>query len=414
MPQVVVLPKLGADIEFGTIEGWLVAVGDSVAKGDVIAEVSTDKAVIEIESEHSGTIGKILVDAGSEDVPIDTPIAVLLLEGETEASLEEQTASDTPAAVPEPASAPVAPLTQDVKPQSAPKKSRTIASPSARRIAAEMGVDLSLLDGSGPRGRIVRGDIEAAAKHNSTMISTDPAPQPAVSGSGGHTAIANDNVRKVIAKRLGEAKREIPHFYLTVDFEIDALLELRRQLNDLAEGEFRLSVNDLIVKACAYALRDVPAANASWTESAVLQYDEVDICVAVAGRSGLMTPIVRNADKKGLAEVSHEIKALAEKARNGRLQPGDYQGGGFTVSNLGMHGVREFAAIINPPQSCILAVGKAEKRAVVHDDALAIATVMTCTLSVDHRSVDGVVGAEFLQALGKYIEQPIKLMADGY
>lgn len=412
MPQVVVLPNLGADIEAGTIEAWMKEVGDSVAKGDVIAEVSTDKAVIEIESEYAGTIGKIMVSAGTEDVPIDTPIAVLLLEGESEAEIEEQSAADTPAAA-EPEQAPE-PVAENTQPQPEQNTSRTIASPSARRMAAELDVDLTLIEGSGPRGRIVRGDIELAAKQKRSPAMTDPVAQSSVSGSAGHKAIANDNVRKVIAKRLGEAKRDIPHFYLTVDLEIDALLEVRRQLNDLADGQFKVSVNDMIVKASALALRDVPAANSSWSEDAVLQYNDVDICVAVAGRSGLMTPIVQRADQKGLAAISREIKSLAEKARNGKLQPNEYQGGGFTISNLGMHGVREFSAIINPPQSCILAVGKAEKRAVVHEDALAIATVMTCTLSVDHRSVDGVVGAEFLQALTRYIEHPIKLIADGY
>ena len=411
MPQVVLLPNLGADIEAGTIEAWLKDVGDSVAKGDVIAEVSTDKAVIEIESDYAGTMLEILVSAGTEDVLIDTPIATLLLEGETKADLDGQSTVETLAVASEVIAAPVR---QDVAQRTTQNTSRAIASPSARRIAAELNVDLTSVNGSGPHGRIVRGDIELAAKQNRSMTKTDPVAKSVVSESAGHTAIANDNVRKVIARRLGEAKRDIPHFYLTVDFEIDALLEVRRQLNDLADRQFKLSVNDMIVKACALALRDVPAANSSWSDEAVLQYDDIDICVAVAGRSGLITPIVQNADRKGLADISREIKLLAEKARNGKLQPDEYQGGGFTISNLGMHGIREFSAIINPPQSCILAVGKAEKRAVVHGDALAIATVMTCTLSVDHRSVDGVVGAEYLRSLARYIDHPVKLIADGY
>lgn len=410
MPKVITLPNLGADIKSGIIEAWCKEVGDRIEKGDIIAEISTDKAIIEVEVEETGTLGKILVPAGPDDVPIDTPIALLLLEGESESDASDLSTS-TVAPVTEETAA--APAKQVAESKQVKKQSRIISSPSGRRIAAELGVDLSLISGSGPRGRIVKGDIEIAAENMDSPVKSVLTNDPLATDAGGYMVVANDKVRKVIAKRLGEAKREIPHFYLTIDFEIDALLELRRQLNEMANGEFKLSINDLIIKACARALRDVPAANSSWSDDAVLQYNDVDICVAVAGRNGLMTPIIRQADQKGLATISREVRELAEKVRGGKLRPHEYQGGGFTISNLGMYGVREFSAIINPPQSCILAVGAGEKRAVVHDGKLAIATVMTCTLSVDHRSVDGAVGAEFLQSLIRHIEQPVSLLADG-
>ncbi|MBF0267235.1 MAG: 2-oxo acid dehydrogenase subunit E2 [Alphaproteobacteria bacterium] len=276
---------------------------------------------------------------------------------------------------------------------------RIFASPLARRLAAEKGLDLASLAGSGPHGRIVKADVESAK--------AKPVPSAPISGQA--EAIPNTTLRKTIAKRLTESKQTIPHFYLSVDLDIDQLLDLREKLNQRAEG-FKLSVNDFVIKASAKALRQIPAANASWTEDATLRYADVDIAVAVAAPGGLVTPIIRKADTKTVAQISAEMKALAEKARAGKLMPEDYQGGGFTISNLGMYGIKSFSAIINPPQACILAVGAGEKRPVVKGDQLGIATLCTVTLSVDHRAVDGVVGAEFLAAFKKLIEDPLGLL----
>lgn len=291
-----------------------------------------------------------------------------------------------------------------------PIPTRLFASPLARRMAEQAGLDLGLIRGSGPQGRIVRKDIEAAKAGKMPVVVTTTAIAPLKQA---FTEVANTTMRKIIAQRLSEAKRNIPHFYLTIDCRIDSLLETRKKLNANApEGErgYHISVNDFVVRAVALALRQVPAANASWTEQAVLIYHDVDVAVAVAAPGGLITPVVRRADAKGLGVISNEIKELSARAKDGKLAPEEYQGGGFTVTNLGMFGIKEFAAIINPPQSCILAVGAGEKRPVVDNGALAIATVMTCTLSVDHRSVDGVVGAEFLAAFKRYIEEPLTMM----
>lgn len=276
---------------------------------------------------------------------------------------------------------------------------RIFASPLARRLAAEKGLDLASLAGSGPHGRIVKADVETA---KAKPLAVAPI-------SGQTEVIPNTTLRKTIAKRLTESKQTIPHFYLSVDIDIDQLLELREKLNQRAEG-FKLSVNDFIIKASAKALRQIPAANASWTDEATIRYSDVDISVAVAAPGGLVTPIIRRADTKTVAQISTEMKALAEKARAGKLMPEDYQGGGFTISNLGMYGIKSFSAIINPPQACILAVGAGEKRPVVKDDQLGIATLCTVTLSVDHRAVDGVVGAEFLKAFKALIEDPLGLL----
>lgn len=279
--------------------------------------------------------------------------------------------------------------------------SRIFASPLARRLASEKGLDLSSITGSGPHGRIVKADVESVRPVSKALV-------PAIM-TGGAEAIPNTTLRKTIARRLTESKQTIPHFYLSVDLDIDALSKLREELNQRAEG-FKLSLNDFVIKACAKALRTVPAANASWTDEATLRYADVDISVAVAAPGGLVTPVIRKADTKSVAQISAEMKALAEKARAGKLMPEDYQGGGFTISNLGMYGIKSFSAIINPPQACILAVGAGEKRPVVRGNALGIATICTVTLSVDHRAVDGVVGAEFLAAFKKSIEDPLGLL----
>lgn len=298
---------------------------------------------------------------------------------------------------------------------------RVFASPLARRLARDAGITLSALTGSGPRGRIVKADVERARADG--LPATTPTPQPAAApapGAAGKTGLQpwqayteqpNSQMRKIIGRRLTEAKQTVPHFYLTIDCGLDALLDLRKQLNEKAkDGAFKLSVNDMIIKAAAAALRKVPAANAVWTDAAILRLTTVDISVAVATDRGLITPIIRDADLKGLATIATEMKDLATRARDGKLMPEEFQGGGFSISNLGMYGIREFAAIINPPQSCILAIGKGEQRPVVKDGTLTIATMMTCTLSVDHRSVDGAAGAEFLAAFQAIVEDPLTLL----
>lgn len=424
MASDIVMPVLAAGMEEATLVRWLKAEGDAIAVGDVIAEVETDKATMEMEAEAAGILGRILVGDGSEGVPVHTPIAVLLADGESADALPATTAAESaaPEAAAPPPAAPKPAVPQPTVPQAA-AGGRVLASPLARRLAAAKGVALAALTGSGPHGRIVRLDVEraaAAASAPAASIATSseapkqPAPTPPASKQPMPwqtvTAHANSGMRKTIAKRLVEAKQTVPHFYLTVDVELDRLLALRADLNGRADADYKLSVNDFVIKAVALALRKVPAANAMWTDEAILRFDEVDVSVAVATDGGLITPVVRGADGKGLAALSAEVKALAAKARDGKLQPEEYQGGGFTISNLGMYGIREFAAIINPPQSCILAVGAAEQRPVVRDGAVAVRTMMTCTLSVDHRAVDGAVGAEFLAAFKPLLEDPLRLI----
>lgn len=410
MPIELVMPAITSDFEAGTIEKWHRSVGDQVEVGDIIVDVETDKAMVEVESTASGVLGKILFDAGAMDVPVNSVIGLLLADGETLEDLDNAGYEATPTTATEPAAAGPVERVQLPEPAARPDDGRIFASPLARRLAAQSGVDLSTVTGRGPKGRILKLDVEQAARQPVKKSDVASVQAPARTGDG-YTAIPNSNMRKVIAKRLGEAKRDIPHFYLSVDCELDALLNLRAQSNaEAVDGSYKLSINDFVIKACALALRNVPEANVSWTAAAIHQYDNVDISVAVATPGGLITPIIRDADAKGIVTLSNEIKDLANRAREGKLKPAEFKGGGFSISNLGMFGVKEFSAIINPPQSCILAVGSGEQRAVVKDGELAVATVMTCTLSVDHRSVDGAVGAQFLQAFKKYIEKPLAML----
>ena len=424
----ILMPALSPTMSDGKLAKWLKKEGDSVESGDVLAEIETDKATMEMEAVDEGTIGKILVPEGTEGVAVNAPIAVLLEEGDDESAIEEAMASAAPApkleapkeeapkaeapkpeAKPDGAPAP--------KPQQAPSGGRIFASPLAKRMAEQAGLDLSQVQGSGPNGRIVKADIEKALEGGAPAAAAPTAEEPAAAPppeiAAPYTEVPHSSMRKVIAQRLSESKRTIPHFYLSVDCELDTLLALRKQLNDKSpegEGAYKISVNDFVVRAVALALRQVPAANATWTDSAVLQYDTVDVSVAVATPNGLITPVVRNADAKGLVQISAEMKDYAVRARDGKLMPEDYQGGGFTISNMGMMGIKDFSAIINPPQSCILAVGAGEQRPVVKDGALAVATVMTVTLSVDHRSVDGAIGAEFMAAFKRMIEDPLTML----
>jgi pyruvate dehydrogenase E2 component (dihydrolipoamide acetyltransferase) len=456
MATNILMPALSPTMTEGTLARWLKKEGEAIKAGDVIAEIETDKATMEVEAVDEGVLGRILVADGTAGVKVNEPIGVLVEAGEAvpaagPAAAPAAAQVPKPAAPPAPAAAPTAapPAAPAAAAAPAPSGStqaapvaakgnghdtvgdRIFVSPLARRMALQAGIDLAALAGSGPNGRIVKVDIEAAisgarpAAAAPSAAASAPAVAPAaapvaprptapIAITAPHTLVPNSNIRKVIARRLVEAKQTIPHFYVSMDIEIDALLKLREELNAKSPKEgpsaFRLSVNDLIIKAAAITLRRIPKVNASFTEDAIALYDDVDISVAVSIPDGLITPIVRQADRKGLAAISTEMKDLAARARTGKLKPEEFQGGGFSISNMGMYGVSEFAAIINPPQAAILAVAAGQQRPVVKDGALAIATVMTCTLSVDHRVVDGALGAEWLAAFKTIVEDPLSLM----
>ena len=428
MPIQILMPALSPTMTEGTLAKWLVNEGDDVNAGDVIAEIETDKATMEVEAVEEGKVGKIVVQEGTEGVAVNALIALLLEDGEDDSALEgaaaaapAPTAEPTPEApapaAPEPAApAPAAPA--PAAPASA-SGDRIFASPLARRMAQQAGLDLANVTGSGPNGRIVKRDIEAAfasgapAAHAAPETAAAPAPAaPAPMPEGVEPAFdfkPASSMRKVIAQRLTESKQTVPHFYLTVDCEIDTLLALRKDLNSRSD-DYKISVNDLIIKACGVALRRVPAANASWTGDGIKRYHQADISVAVAIEGGLITPVIRDAGGKGLETISSEMRDLATRARDGKLMPEEYQGGTFSISNLGMFGIKQFDAVINPPQGAILAVGAGEQRPVVRNGALAVATVMSVTLSVDHRVVDGAIGAELLAAFKTLIEDPMTML----
>ena len=425
MATNILMPALSPTMTEGTLARWLKKEGETVKAGDIIAEIETDKATMEVEAVDEGILGKILVADGTPGVQVNQPIAVLVEKGEAVPS-----GAAAPASAPAPAAAApaAAPAPAAAAPVAAAPVAATgahvFASPLARRMAAQAGLELASIPGSGPQGRIVKADVEAALNRPKVAPAAAPvaaAPAPAVAPkapaaaiTAPHTAVPHSSIRKVIARRLSEAKQTIPHFYVSTDIEIDALLKLRAELNAKSPkdgpGSFKLSVNDLVIKAVAVALRRFPAVNASWTDDAMIQYDDVDISVAVSTPTGLITPIIRRAETKGLAAISNEMKDLAARAKAGKLKPEEFQGGGFSISNMGMFGVSTFGAIINPPQAGILAVAAGQQRPVVKDGALAIATVMTCTLSVDHRVIDGALAAEFIQALKGLIEEPLSLM----
>ena len=424
MATNILMPALSPTMTEGNLARWLKQEGDRIKAGDVIAEIETDKATMEVEAVDEGILGRILVPAGTQAVKVNDVIAVLVEAGEAVPTAgAAPKAAAAPAATPAPVAGPAAAAPASV---AAPASSdRVFASPLARRMAAQAGVDISKIAGSGPNGRIVKADVDAALSRGpapaaaATPAATPApvaAPRPAapVAITAPHTAVPNSSMRKVIARRLAESKATIPHFYVSTDVEIDALLKIRADLNARSPkdgpGAYKLSVNDLVIKATAVTLRRFPNVNAMWTEDAILQLHEVDISVAVSIPDGLITPIVKNADIKGLAAISNEMKDLAARAKSGKLKPEEFQGGGFSISNMGMYGVKDFAAIINPPQAGILAVSAGEQRPVVKNGALAIATVMTLTLSVDHRVIDGALAAEFLQALKRNIEDPLSLM----
>ena len=431
MPIQILMPALSPTMTEGNVASWLKSEGDQVAAGDILCEIETDKATMEVEATDEGTLGRIVVPAGTEGVAVNAVIGLILEEGEDASALDGVEIATPAVAAPAASAAPAPQATTPVAPAApggngatppAPARepgARIFASPLARRMAKQAGLALEAIAGTGPNGRIVKVDVEAAiaaaaAAPAAAVAASAPAAAPAAAPAHAPAAYRDapaSTMRKVIAQRLQEAKREVPHFYLTVDCAVDALLETRAQLNERSDA-YNLSVNDFVIRAAALALRKVPAANASWVDGALRQYESADISVAVAIEDGLVTPIVRNADGKGLAEISAEVKELAGRARAKpmALAPEEYQGGTFSVSNLGMYGIKEFAAIINPPQSMILAVGTAEQRPVVKDGALAVATMMSCTLSVDHRVVDGALGATFLQAFKGLIEDPLTML----
>ena len=422
MATNILMPALSPTMTEGNLARWLKQEGERIKAGDVIAEIETDKATMEVEAVDEGILGRILVPAGTQGVKVNDVIAVLVEAGEAVPAAGAAPKA-MPAAVPAPAApAPIAAAPVAIAPApAAASGDRVFASPLARRMAAQAGLDIGQIAGSGPNGRIVKADVDAALSRGPAPVATAApapaaAPRPAapVAITAPHTAMPNSSIRKVIARRLAESKASIPHFYVSTDVEIDALLKIRADLNARSPkdgpGAFKLSVNDLVIKATAVTLRRFPNVNAMWTEDAILQLHDVDISVAVSIPDGLITPIVKNADIKGLAAISTEMKDLAARAKTGKLKPEEFQGGGFSISNMGMYGVRDFAAIINPPQAGILAVSAGEQRPVVKNGALAIATVMTLTLSVDHRVIDGALAAEFLQALKRNIEDPLSLM----
>ncbi len=421
MPIQILMPALSPTMTEGNLAKWSKKEGDMVKPGDVIAEIETDKATMEVEAVDEGRIGKILVPAGTQGVKVNQLIAVLLEEGEKEVPANFTGNAPTPkAAAPANDSSKAAPVVAAAPAVShAPSNNgaRVFASPLAKRLAEQNNINLKSVAGSGPNGRIIKEDIEKAMKSGGGQR---PAAGGGASMPQGINAIdyatklgmefeliPNSMTRKVIAKRLTEAKQTVPHFYLTVDCAIDRLLELRKQLNETTDA--KVSVNDFVIKAVAVGLRMVPAANASWAEEGILMYKNVDVSVAVATPNGLITPIIKKADQISIQQISRQMKDLAARARDNKLKPEEFQGGGFSISNLGMYGIKEFSAIINPPQGAILAVGAGEQRPIVKDGQLAIATMMSCTLSVDHRVVDGAVGAEFLTTFRKLIEEPIRL-----
>lgn len=431
MAVPVLMPALSPTMTEGKLAKWLVKEGDKVASGDVIAEIETDKATMEVESIEDGVIGKIVVADGTDNVQVGTQIAIILCDGE-DASAIGEVASNKPAPVAandEPkVAAPVASATAFASSAPATQTGdRVKASPLAKRIAEQNNVDLKSVNGSGPYGRIVKADVEKAvqgggksapapqAQKSAPMPAASDADVTALYNKDDYEIVPTDGMRKVIARRLLESKTTIPHFYLNADVELDALLKLRSQLNGRSPAEgagaYKLSVNDFIIKALAVALQRIPNANVTWTEnSGILKHKYSDVGVAVSVEGGLFTPIIRRAEQKSLVTISNEMKDLAKRARSRKLAPQEYQGGTTAVSNLGMFNVKNFNAIINPPHASILAVGAGEQRPVVKDGALAIATVMTATLSIDHRAVDGALGAELLKAFKELIEDPMALL----
>jgi pyruvate dehydrogenase E2 component (dihydrolipoamide acetyltransferase) len=420
----ILMPALSPTMEEGTLAKWLVAVGDTVKAGDVIAEIETDKATMEVEAVDEGVVESILVAAGTEGVKVNAVIAKLKDEGGAAAPAAKPAPAAAPAKAeapkaPEPAKAAAAPAPVATAPAKTAGGARIFASPLARRLAAQAGIDLANVKGSGPHGRIVKADLANAPKGLAAPAAgaaSAPAQHKTLEqlgiAPGSYDLVPLTGMRKVIAKRLTESFRDIPHFPLTMDLEIDNLLAARTKINALLEKEgVKVSVNDIVIKASAMALKRVPAANASFTPEGIALHHDADIAMAVAIDGGLITPIIRAAQTKGLTQIAKETKDLAARARAGKLAPQEFQGGTFSVSNLGMFGIKTFSSIINEPQGAILSVGAGEQRPAVKNGQLAIATVMSVTLTCDHRVVDGSIGAEFLLAFKAFIDDPATMLA---
>lgn len=412
MPVKILMPALSPTMEHGNLAKWIKKEGETVSAGEVIAEIETDKATMEVEAVDEGILGKILVQEGTQEVAVNSLIAVLLEEGEDSSAIDDFIAKESngPAPVVKTEEDNKAPVQEEpvlskhssISEQKIVKSEdsgRILASPLARRIAKNEGVNLSSIVGTGPRGRIVKADVLLGGNEKGRIRRH---PQE-------YNLVPNNNMRKIIAKRLVESKQNVPHFYLSIECSMDSVLEARAQINaSFGEDKTKkLSVNDFVILATAKALKDVPEANASWSDEAIMMYNNIDISVAVAIDGGLITPIIRNADQKEITKISAEMKDLAKRARENSLKPEEFQGGGFSISNLGMYGIKSFNAIVNPPQGCILSVGASAKRAVVVEDQIAVRTMMDVSLSCDHRVVDGAVGALFLNAFKKYIESPV-------
>ncbi len=411
MPIKILMPALSPTMEHGNLTKWFKKQGDTVKAGEVIVEIETDKATMEVEAVEEGVIARILIQEGTDEVAVNSLIAILLEEGEDEAAINDFMAKIE---VNSETKAETKIIEQDNTPkeqvviaeinQKTDNSKRIFASPLAKRVASLEGVNLAHIVGSGPHGRIIKADVLSANKTKGKITRHNEE----------FYTIPNNNMRKVIAKRLLESKLTVPHFYLSIECEMDNLLESRMKINETfsqlkseVDKNRKLSVNDFVILAAAKALKDVPLANASWTDSAIKVYNNVDISVAVAIEGGLITPVIKNADQKDIMKISDEMKDLAKRARENSLKPEEFQGGGFSISNLGMYGIKSFNAIVNPPQGCIIAIGMSNKRAVCIGDKIEIRTMMDVNLSCDHRVVDGAVGAQFLAAFKKYIESPI-------
>ena len=410
----ILMPALSPTMEEGTLSKWLVKEGDIVTSGDLIAEIETDKATMEVESIDDGTIGKILVNEGQESIKVNEPIAILLLEGETLSNIESMNEAKFPEVIKnldkienkpklDISSKEMAKIElvtdKNIEPVKQ-NKTRIFISPLAKRHAKQSNIDLSLVSGSGPNGRILKNDIEKF-NNNKNLLQSE-----ITLNDNNSELVKNSSMRKTIAERLVQSKNEAPHFYLSLDCNIDQLLKIRSLINSKSNGQYKVSVNDMIIKSASSALIKVPQANASWENENTRYFKNTNISVAVAIDGGLITPIIKNVQSKGLLEISEDMKILANKAKSGKLLPEEYIGGSFSISNLGMYGIKEFSAVINPPQGAILAVGSGEKRPIVINDQITIANMMTVTLSCDHRVVDGAVGAEFLSVFKDFIENP--------
>jgi pyruvate dehydrogenase E2 component (dihydrolipoamide acetyltransferase) len=422
MPATVLMPALSPTMEKGKLAKWLKKEGDKVKSGDVLAEIETDKATMEVEAVDEGTLGKIMIAEGTDDVLVNTPIAMILGEGEKVGDVAASSVAKAPTPIAAPQAAASKPAaTPTIQPASAqPAAERVFASPLARRLAKEKGINLATLKGSGPHGRIVSRDVEnakpgaAPAAKPAMAMAMQPSDDSVLKlfAEGSYDLVPHDGMRKTIARRLTESKQTIPHFYVSVDVSLDTLTDLRERLNATApknkEGlpVWKISVNDFIIKAMAMAMVKVPDANVSWTESAMVKHKHADIGIAVSIPGGLITPIVRKAETKGLAQISTEMKDYAKRARDKKLKPDEYQGGSAAISNMGMMNVKNFGAIVNPPHASILAIGSGERRPVVRGNEIKIEQQMTMTLSTDHRCIDGALGAEFINAIKMYLEEP--------